>query len=66
MDRVPAQPDLVRPAHAPMRTPDWARTPFGPFETWPQSLRTAASMVLGSTLPMFPGRGPDFLLPYNG
>jgi PAS domain S-box-containing protein len=65
MDRVPAQPDLVRPAYAPTRIPDWAQTPFGPVESWPQSLRTAASMVLGSTLPMFLGWGPDFLLLYN-
>src|SRR6476661_289697 len=65
MDRVPAQPDLARPAFSPGRTPDWAQTPFGPVKTWPQSLRTAASMVLGSTLPMFLGWGPDFLLLYN-
>src|SRR5437868_894197 len=65
MDNVPAQPDLVRPAFSPTRAPDWAQTPFGPVETWPQSLRTAASMVLGSTLPMFLGWGPDFLLLYN-
>jgi PAS domain S-box-containing protein len=65
MDRVPAQPDLARPALSPNRTPDWAQTPFGPVETWPQSLRTAASMVLGSTLPMFLAWGPDFLLLYN-
>jgi len=65
MDRVPAQPNLARPAFSPRRTPDWAQTPFGPVETWPQSLRTAASMVLGSTLPMFLAWGPDFLLLYN-
>jgi PAS domain S-box-containing protein len=44
---------------------DWSQTSFGPIERWPQSLRTAASMVLGSTLPMFLGWGPDFLLLYN-
>jgi PAS domain S-box-containing protein len=66
MDRVPTQPDIARPAYVGGRAQDWAQTPFGPVETWPQSLRTAASMVLGSTLPMFLGWGPDFLLLYNG
>jgi PAS domain S-box-containing protein len=65
MDSVPPQPDLVRPAYAPTRMPDWSQTPFGPAEAWPQSLRTAASMVLGSTLPMFLGWGPDLLVLYN-
>ena len=65
MDRVPAQPDLARPAFSHAGGTDWSQTPFGPFEAWPQSLRTAASMVLGSTLPMFLGWGPDFLLLYN-
>ena len=65
MDRVPAQPDLARPAFSPTRMPDWSQTRFGPVESWPQSLRTAASMVLGSTLPMFLGWGPDFLVLYN-
>jgi PAS domain S-box-containing protein len=65
MDRVPAQPDHAKPAHVPGRAQDWAQTPFGPVETWPQSLRTAASMVMGSTLPMFLGWGPEFLLLYN-
>ncbi len=65
MDRVPAQPDLARPAFSYAGGTDWSQTPFGPIEAWPQSLRTAASMVLGSTLPMFLGWGADFLLLYN-
>ncbi len=65
MDRVPAQPEPPRPAHIPARTHDWAGTPFGPVESWPQSLRTAASIVMGSSLPMFIGWGPDFLMLYN-
>jgi hypothetical protein len=44
---------------------DWAATPLGPVETWPQSLKTAASIVFGSTVPMFLAWGPDFLLLYN-
>ncbi|MEA3012746.1 MAG: hypothetical protein QOD42_1291 [Sphingomonadales bacterium] len=68
MDRVPHQPDHARPAPslaAPGDGTDWAATGFGPVETWPQSLKTAASMVLGSTTAMFIGWGPDFLMLYN-
>jgi PAS domain S-box-containing protein len=67
MDRVPHSPDHARPAPFPAADDgtDWAATPFGPVETWPQSLKTAASIVLGSTLPMFLGWGPDFRMLYN-
>ena len=72
MDRIPSQPDLARPAAFPgaprwssTAAQDWAATPLGPVESWPQSLKTAASMVLGSTVPMFVGWGPDLLLLYN-
>ncbi len=65
MNRVPAQPEPAKPAHIPVRAYDWAATPFGPVERWPQSLRTAASMVLASPLPTFIGWGPDFLMLYN-
>jgi PAS domain S-box-containing protein len=44
---------------------DWAATPLGPPESWPQSLRTAASMVLGSNVPMFLGWGSDLLIVHN-
>ena len=72
MDRVPSQPDLARPALYPgapawsiAGAQDWAATPLGPAEAWPQSLKTAASIVLGSTVPMFLAWGPDLLLLYN-
>ncbi len=67
MDRVPHLPDHARPAPLPAAGDgtDWAATSFGPVEAWPQSLRTAASIVLGSSLPMFLGWGPDFRLLYN-
>jgi PAS domain S-box-containing protein len=67
VDRVPHFPDHARPAPfpGPDDGTDWAATGFGPVEGWPQSLRTAASIVLGSTLPMFLGWGPDFRMLYN-
>jgi PAS domain S-box-containing protein len=68
MDRAAHQPDHARPAPIPAASvdaTDWAATSFGPVENWPQSLKTAASIVLGSTLPMFLGWGPDFRMLYN-
>lgn len=35
-----------------LRAFDWAATPLGALETWPQSLRTATSMMLGARHPM--------------
>jgi len=44
---------------------DWATTPFGPVASWPQSLRTAASILLNSGHPMFLAWGPDLAIIYN-
>jgi len=38
---------------------DWAATPLGPPEGWPQSLQTAASILLSSRFPMWMAWGPD-------
>ncbi|APE15469.1 histidine kinase [Mycobacterium sp. WY10] len=38
---------------------DWASTPLGPAADWPQSLRTAVSLVLSSRFSMWMGWGPD-------
>ena len=72
MDRIPIQPEHARPALFPgapvwslAGRQDWGATPLGPVESWPQSLKTAASMVLGSTVPMFVAWGPELLLVYN-
>ena len=43
-----------------MRATDWSQTPFGPVETWPQSLRTAVSIMLESRFAMVVAWGPDF------
>ncbi|BCJ39914.1 histidine kinase [Actinoplanes ianthinogenes] len=38
---------------------DWARTPVGPPEQWPQSLQTAVSILLSSRFPMWMAWGPQ-------
>ena len=48
-----------------MRATDWSQTPFGPVETWPQSLRTAVSIMLESRFAMVVAWGPDFRFLYN-
>ena len=48
-----------------MRTVDWARTPVGPVTTWPQSLRTALSILLESRFPMYVACGAAFTQFYN-
>lgn len=44
---------------------DWASTPLGPRESWPQSLTTAAGIVFGSNVPMALCWGPDLRLIHN-
>jgi signal transduction histidine kinase/CheY-like chemotaxis protein len=44
---------------------DWAATTLGPLATWPQSLRTAAGMMLDARLPMYVVWGPEHILLYN-
>src|ERR1051325_9972409 len=38
---------------------DWAQTSLGPPERWPQSLRTAVSILLSSRFPMWMAWGPQ-------
>jgi signal transduction histidine kinase/DNA-binding response OmpR family regulator len=48
-----------------MRTIDWSRTPVGPVASWPQSLRTALSILLETGFPMYIAWGPEFTQFYN-
>ena len=48
-----------------IRSTDWSRTPLGPMKTWPSSLRTALSIMLGSRYPMFLWWSPSLVNFYN-
>ena len=48
-----------------MRSMDWAKSPLGPPDGWPQSLRTATSIFLGSPLAVQLFWGNDLVLLYN-
>ncbi|RKG65672.1 PAS domain S-box protein [Corallococcus sp. CA054B] len=48
-----------------MRGMDWSKTPLGPVSSWPQSLRTIASVCLNSGFPMMVFWGPRAVKLYN-
>ena len=48
-----------------MRAFDWSKTPLGPVETWPQSLRSLLSMLLPSKAQIILFWGPEFTVFYN-
>ncbi len=48
-----------------MRALDWPSTPLGPTETWPQSLRSAVSILLPSKAQIVLFWGPDYVTLYN-
>ncbi len=48
-----------------IRTVDWGGTPVGPVEGWPQSLRTAVSIMLNTHFPMYIAWGKEFTQFYN-
>nr|WP_236519021.1 ATP-binding protein [Sandaracinus amylolyticus] len=48
-----------------MRAVDWSRTPLGPVERWPQSLRTSVSTCLSSRFPILLWWGPELVKLYN-
>ena len=48
-----------------VRTHDWAATPLGPVERWPQSLRTVVDTLLASGFPAIALWGPELVQVYN-
>jgi len=48
-----------------MRALDWARTPLGPVEAWPQSLKTSVSICLQSRFALLIWWGPELVMLYN-
>lgn len=46
-------------------TIDWSSTPIGAADHWPQSLRTATTMVLRSPVPIVMLWGVDGIMLYN-
>jgi signal transduction histidine kinase len=48
-----------------MREKDWASTPLGPPELWPQSLKTCVRIILTSRQPMFVWWGESLINLYN-
>jgi len=48
-----------------MRSLDWSRTPLGPVTEWPQSLRSAVSILLPSKAQIVLFWGPDLIALYN-
>ena len=48
-----------------MRLVDWASTPLGPVDGWPQSLRTTVGMLLASKAQILLIWGDDYVVLYN-
>jgi len=44
---------------------DWAKTPLGPIDGWPQSLKTVVRMLLTSRFAMWMSWGPELTFFYN-
>ncbi|MBA4108276.1 MAG: hypothetical protein C0487_01605 [Leptothrix sp. (in: Bacteria)] len=48
-----------------MKRHQWEKSPLGPVDQWPQSLKTTVSTLLECQLPMYLAWGPDFIQFYN-
>jgi len=62
---APVAPGEAGDAGRLARSFDWSRTPLGPFDAWPQSLRTAADICLGSRTALWLAWGPELTFIYN-
>lgn len=48
-----------------VRSMDWSKTPLGPIQSWPQSLRTAVGLCLASNFPISLAWGTSHVQIYN-
>jgi len=48
-----------------IRSRDWSKTPLGPVDAWPQSLKTCVRIILTSRQPMFVWWGNELVNLYN-
>ena len=48
-----------------IRAFNWAATPLGPPEAWPQTLKTCLRILLASRQPMWVWWGPELINFYN-
>jgi PAS domain S-box-containing protein len=48
-----------------LRRHKWAATPLGPIRLWPQSLRTAVSLMLAARQPVYIAWGPELTSLFN-
>lgn len=62
---VPAWPVGESEMHRRIGAADWAATPLGPIEHWPQSLRTVVDLMLASAQPVYVAWGADLISLYN-
>jgi signal transduction histidine kinase len=67
-NKTPAEPDLFSGdgvMRALMRASDWAASPLGDPDKWPQALRTVVRLMLDSKFPMFVAWGHELAFLYN-
>jgi len=48
-----------------IRSVDWSKTPLGPVDSWPQSLRLSTSILLSTPFPMYIAWGKEYIQLYN-
>lgn len=48
-----------------IRNHDWASTPLGPIDLWPQSLKTATGLLIAAPIPIVMLWGPEGVMIYN-